>query len=409
MESFNLDRPRLRPLELKWVQRGAEQVLFMRDPSGVAPRSVYVPAFVAILLGFCDGERDAAGIRGEFESRTGQSIGVGQVEEVLRQLDELLFLDSPRFRTARDGLIHDYRAGSSRPAALAGRVYPAEPAALLEALQGYGGDGWAEAQSDDAEIRGIVSPHIDYQRGGPIYAATWQLAREAVELADLVIIFGTDHCGGPGQVTLTRQSYATPLGVLPTALDVVDAVAEAIGPEEAFAEELHHRNEHSVELAAVWLHSLRRGDAPRLVPILCGSFHHFSTGQADPQTDERFAKTIAALQTATHGRKVLVVAAADLAHVGPAFGDSEPYQDADRRRLAEKDESLLRAICEGDAPGFFAQLRAERDSRRVCGLPPIYLTLRFLGTCHGEVVGYDQCPADPEGGSLVSIGGVLLK
>ncbi|HUX87897.1 MAG TPA: AmmeMemoRadiSam system protein B, partial [Chloroflexota bacterium] len=214
---------------------------------------------------------------------------------------------------------------------------------------------------------------------------------------------------GLGKVTLTRQSYATPFGILPTAVDVVDAVAEAIGPEDAFEEELHHRKEHSIELATVWLHRLRQDAPPPVVPILCGSFYSFTEGEADPSTDARFERALDALRVATAGRRVLVVAAADLAHVGPAFGDSEPYRDADRSRLATKDERLLSAVCEGDAHAFFGQLRDERDARRICGLPPIYLTLRFLGQTRGEVVGYDQCPADAEGGSLVSIGGVVLE
>lgn len=409
MQTFDLDRPRLRPLELKWVQDGAEQYLFMRDPSGVAPRPVLVPTFVALLLSLCDGERDLAGIRAAFELRTGQPITIDRVREVLQQLDEALFLDSPRFRAAHDALIREYRERAFRPPALAGRVYPPEPSALLDALKRYGTTDATPLLAEDTSLRGIVSPHIDYQRGGPIYAATWQKAAGAVQAADLVVVFGTDHCGSYGKVTLTRQNYATPLGVLPTALDVVDALAEAIGPDEAFSEEIHHCNEHSIELATVWLHSVRRSGTPRIVPILCGSFHHFSCGEADPDADETFARLLDALETATAGRQVLCVAAADLAHVGPAFGDDRPYQDEDRRQLAEKDELLLQAICDGDARGFFAQLRAERDARRICGLPPIYLMLRYLGSCKGEVIGYDQCPADPEGGSLVSIGGVLLR
>lgn len=409
MQTFELDRPRLRPLELKWVQDGAEQLLFMRDPAGIAPQSVLVPTFVALLLSLCDGERDLAGIRAAFELRTGQPITIDRVRDVLRQLDEALFLDSPRFRSARDALIREYREAAFRPPTLAGRVYPSEPSSLLDELKNYGPRDQAPSENALPQLRGIVSPHIDYQRGGPIYAATWQRAAEAVQAADLVVVFGTDHCGGLGKVTLTRQNYATPLGVLPTALDVVDALAEAIGPDDAFSEEIHHRNEHSIELATVWLHSVRRSGVPQVVPILCGSFHHFSTGEADPATDATFARVLDALATATAGRRVLAVAAADLAHVGPAFGDDAPYRDDDRRRLAEKDEILLQAICDGDANGFFAQLRAEQDSRRICGLPPIYLMLRYLGRCHGEVVGYDQCPADPEGGSLVSIGGVLLR
>lgn len=407
MKQFELERPRLRPLELKWVQDGADRRLFLRDPSGIAPHAVLVPPLVAVLLSLCDGERDLAGIRAAFELRTGHDIPAEQVEAILRQIDEALFLDSPRFRDRRDALIREYRDAAFRPPALAGRVYPPDPTALLAELDDYGQTPPAIEPRDGA-VRGVISPHIDYQRGGPIYAATWRLAADAVQAADLVVVFGTDHCGAPGQITLTRQSYATPLGVIPTALDVVDAVAEAIGPEEAFAEELHHRREHSIELATVWLHSVRQGAAPRLVPILCGSFYSFTSGEQDPETDDRFARTIEALRAATVGQRVLAVAAADLAHVGPAFGDDQPVGDDGRRRLAEQDERLLQAICAGDASGFFGQLRAEQDARRICGLPPIYLMLRFLGHCEGELVGYDQCPADPQGGSLVSIGGVLL-
>jgi len=32
----------------------------------------------------------------------------------------------------------------------------------------------------------------------------------------------------------------------------------------------------------------------------------------------------------------------------------------------------------------------------------------LLGETRGEVVGYDQCPADATGGSLVSIAGVVF-
>ena len=410
MEAFGLERPRLRPLEMKWVQEGGEQVLFMRDPAGIAPNAVFVPPFVAILLSCCDGQRTLENIRTAFVERTGQPIALAQIENVLRQLDEALFLDSPRFRAQRQALIDEYRSASFRPPALAGRVYSEDPSRLLEELAGYGeGTMPSDAANGDKDIRGIVSPHIDYQRGGPIYAATWQLAAEAVQSAELVIVFGTDHSGGPGRITLTRQDYATPLGVLPTAMDIVDALADVIGSDDAFAEELHHRNEHSIELASVWLHSQRRNVPPPIVPILCGSFYLFTNGEADPETDEKFARVVDTLRKVTAGRRVLAVAAADLAHVGPAFGDDRPYDDDDRVRLAQKDEGLLRAICQGDAAGFFGQLREEQDARRICGLPPIYLMLRFLGDTRGEVVGYDQCPADPDGGSLVSIGGVLLR
>src|SRR5207248_2573323 len=159
----------------------------------------------------------------------------------------------------------------------------------------------------------------------------------------------------------------------------------------AFEEELHHRREHSIELAAVWLHHVRGGAPCPVVPILCGSFHPYTEGELDAAADARIEAAVRAIRAATAGRRTLVVAAADLAHVGPAFGDAEGFDATARAALARADAELLRAVCAGDAEGFLGQLRAERDRRKICGLPPIYLMLRLLGPATGEVVAYDQC------------------
>jgi AmmeMemoRadiSam system protein B len=107
-------------------------------------------------------------------------------------------------------------------------------------------------------------------------------------------------------------------------------------------------------------------------------------------------------------RRTLVVAAADLAHVGPAFGQPYGVDLIGRAQLRSADERLLQTIYDGDAAAFYEQLRAEGDRRNVCGLPPIYLTLRLLGETSGEPAGYALCPADPQGTSYVTIAGVIL-
>jgi predicted class III extradiol MEMO1 family dioxygenase len=106
---------------------------------------------------------------------------------------------------------------------------------------------------------------------------------------------------------------------------------------------------------------------------------------------------------------VLVVAAGDLAHVGLAFGDTLPVDFAGRARLADADDALIEIICAGDAEGVFQRIKADDDRRNVCGLAPIYLTLRLLGETTGERAGYDRCPADQNGTSWVSVCGVVLK
>jgi AmmeMemoRadiSam system protein B len=259
--------------------------------------------------------------------------------------------------------------------------------------------------------RGIVSPHIDYQRGGHVYAHVWREAEAAVLAADLVLIFGTDHNGRPGSVTLTAQPYATPYGVLPTDPSLIDHLARALGIEAAFAEELNHVNEHSVELSAVWLHHVFRREGVRpcpMIPILVGSFHHFLQNGDHPAGDPAFNRFLDVLRQRTQGRRVLAVGSVDLAHVGPAFGDLFAMDEDRRSKLLAEDQALMAEILSGDAAGFFDRIHAVRDRNRICGFSPLYLMLRYLDAAGGTAVAYDHCPADAEDASLVSICGLLL-
>jgi hypothetical protein len=229
----------------------------------------------------------------------------------------------------------------------------------------------------------------------------------------VAVVFGTDHYGGPGELTLTRQSYATPFGVLPTSLPIVDGLAQAIGPERAFACELHHRTEHAIELAITWLHYVRR-DLPALpvVPVLAGSFHHFVQGQGSPETDPAISALLQTLRELLDGHNILVVAGADLSHVGPAF-DGAGRAPAERTPVELADRTLMDRMCECNAGGFFEAVRQDGDRFNVCGLSPIYLALRFAAMVsprvRGRQIAYTTCPADEVGQSFVSICGVVLE
>lgn len=383
-------------------------MLVLRDRQGLSSHVALVPPGVAVLLSLCDGTRDLRAIRIAYELRTGESMTPAQLDGIIAQLDSALMLESPRLAAASAAALEDYRSAPARKPSLAGQVYPEDPVACHEALSSYGVglDGSPSTTVDG--VRGIVCPHIDYHRGGPVYARVWASAAQAARQAEVIVVFGTDHAGGAERLTLTRQRYATPFGSLPTAVDVVDEVSRAIGEDVAFADELNHRTEHSVELAVVWLHHVLGDSSRQIVPILCGSFHRLVDGTASA-TDGPLEAAVAALQKALAGRRTLVVAAADLAHVGPTFGDERPFGMAEREELARVDSRLLEAACIGDAAGLLAAVAADSDRWRVCGLPPIYLALRFLGESAGFVAGYDQCPADEEGGSWVSVAGIVLR
>jgi AmmeMemoRadiSam system protein B len=229
-----------------------------------------------------------------------------------------------------------------------------------------------------------------------------------VQEAQVAVILGTDHFSQGRLLTLTRQNYSTPYGVLPTEQRIVDGLAAAIGSEAAFAGELNHRTEHSIELAAVWLHHMRGGRPCHLVPILCGSYGQFVQGSADLNADPALESFVTHLREELRGRQAVVIAAGDLSHVGPAF-DGEPVDAAGCARLRLADEKALAQVCAGSADGFFSNVQQIGDRNNVCGLPPIHLALRLLEPVSGEEVAYDRCPADEHETSFVSIAGVILR
>jgi hypothetical protein len=100
--------------------------------------------------------------------------------------------------------------------------------------------------------------------------------------------------------------------------------------------------------------------------------------------------------------RVVVVAGADLAHVGPRFGDERPYDAEQRAVLEGLDRGSLERAAAMDGAGFWADVARDLDDRRVCGLAPIWSLLQSVsGGAHGRLLHYEQT-IDAEDGSIVS-------
>lgn len=396
--------------------------MHLRDPMALSGEELLSPVELIPLLALSDGYRDLPSIRAAAMLVHGLSVTQEQVDAFFGRLDEALLLEGPRFQEARGRMLERYRRLPHRTPALAGPSYPDDPVALETLL-----DGHMEELEDDehsplpmggeggGRVAGVLSPHIDYHRGHKTYAKTWRHLDEAVRDCELAIILGTDHSGGDCKITPTLQSYATPWGPLPTDKELVGVLTEGLGRDSAFDEEEHHIREHSVELALVWLHYLvrktnRNGAGPRVLPILCGHMGSYVQGKGEQEGMERLDFVASELKKAMEKRDTLLIAAGDLAHVGPVFGDPTPWGYSERASLKRADQASLEAICDGDASRFLEGIRMEKDQRRICGLTPIYLALKALGDgTSGRVTAYDQCPADPMGGSLVSVAGVIWQ
>ena len=415
-----MERPRLRPLEAFPIDKPGQKLLGLRDPSGLTDSVATLPPAAVAVVQLCDGDTTRDDICAEFARRYGSPLPRATLDRLLEQLDDAYLLDSERFRNHSASLFGAFARSLVRPAHLAGKSYPADAAKLTGELDAYfappRGPGKPQPPLAHPLPRALIAPHIDFSRGGAAYAWAYQPLARASSRPELVIVFGTDHNGAEQPFTLTRKHYETPLGPCHTDVALVDRLVarfdEQLGAgasQALFKDEYHHRGEHSIEFQMVWLRHIWKAEMESIavLPILCGSLHDFIERGRAPRSDRSVDVFLATLNELTAGKRVLWIAGADLAHVGPHFGDKEPLDADDRTSLERRDHETLVACANGDAGAWFEELHKERDRRRVCGLPPIFAMLECAQPGKGELAVYAQCPADDAGGSLVSIASLV--
>lgn len=404
--------PRLRRVEAFPVEHEGRRCLALRDPAGYAAAIVLLHRPLLDIVSLFDGEHTIADIQAAMMRRHGQLVERRQIEEIAKTLDRQGFLEGASFAERRAAIDHEFLASPVRPASHAGGAYAADPDELRATMDGFfappGGPGPIDGQEIvGPEVRAVIAPHIDFHRGGPAY--TWAY-RDLAERsrADLFVIFGTCHAGMEHPFALTRKSYASPLGDIPVERDFVDALA-ARARQDCFGSELAHRVEHSIEFQAVFLrHLYPKRREISIVPVLASFAHEAMLSGRRPDDDPRVPRFLEAVAEtiAASGRRVALVAGADLAHVGPRFGDPEPVSGLELARLEQEDRAMLESVAAGDAEAFFESVARDGDRRRICGLSPIYALLRTLGGGAGSVKRYGQWP-DPDG--VVSFASVVLE
>ena len=238
---------------------------------------------------------------------------------------------------------------------------------------------------------GLIAPHIDLRVGGPTYAWAYKEIAERCD-ADLFILLGTSHYGMNDLFVSTLKDYNTPLGPVTTDQAFVRALQDNYS-ENLFADEILHRNEHSLEFQMLFLqYVLGEKRDFSVVPILVSSFHHMVIAKTPPAEIPRMADFLTALKKtiADSRRKVCFVAGVDFAHVGQKFGDQGDLTQDFLDWVEAEDKRLIHALEKVDHNDFFEQIAKDGDKRRVCGFSPMYTMLNLLEAKEGKLLKYDR-------------------
>ncbi|HYN96649.1 MAG TPA: AmmeMemoRadiSam system protein B [Pilimelia sp.] len=267
----------------------------------------------------------------------------------------------PSHRPARAA---DGRA--TRPPAVAGRFYPADPEVLAALV-----DGLLDAvrvPAEDSLASAYVVPHAGYDYSGPTAAQVYARLRRHAGEVRRVVLLGPAHlvrlegCAAPG-----AAGWLTPLGELP----VDDGAVRALAHDgHLVVDDAPHAPEHSLEVQLPFLQRALPAGTP-VLPIVVG-----------PSSVDDVVITLAAVAEAG----TVVLCSTDLSHYQPAaLADTQ-----DARTAQAVLELAAERIGMRDACGVFA-LRGTVAWARHTGLRPSLLARCTSATATGDesrVVGY---------------------
>jgi AmmeMemoRadiSam system protein B len=398
-------RPALRSLESIVVPDTRHgQLLVLRDTQGVTSATAAIPPALVPIVSRFDGTSTCEEIARAASRDLGEEVPEELVARLARELDEGLFLDGPRYRDALAAVQREFASAEVRAASHAGGAYHGDPEELRRYLDGRCLDAVSARAHDGAgTLVALVAPHIDPWRGATGYGHAYGAMKRAlaVQEVDTFVLLGTSHAPMRQPFALCRKGFDTPLGVVEPDLAAIDALADA-APFDPYADQFNHKREHSLEFQVVFLRHLLGERRAKIVPVLAGLGEHQARG-TDPSRDEAVTKMLGALRRIvdSRGGRAVLVAGADLAHVGPRFGDARPTAEELRALDVTDRDSLAHAVAP-DPATFWEHVARDLETRRVCGLAPIYSLLSALPKgSSGRLLHYEQT-VDKDDGSVVS-------
>jgi hypothetical protein len=401
-----VDYPKLRNINVFPVQSSGQTLLCLQDPQNISEKALFLSPPLYLIVSLFDGQHSILDIQAEYMRKFREFLYTEKLQEIISQLDEALFLEGERFQEALRQKEEEFKKASFREAVFAGKSYEADPDRLRAQLEGYfegeNGPGSLGQRKSTKGLKGVVAPHIDFQRGGSCYAFAHREIWEG-NYSPCFVIFGTAHTPMKNPFCLTRKDFVTPLGTLNADKELVDAIQSRC-PDDLFEDEGVQRSEHSVEFQCVFLRYLYpEPNSLKIVPILTGSFHEAIEKGISPMEIKPIRQFIDALKGAVSslGREVCYIASADLAHMGVQFGDRDGVSEYSLRVIAQEDQEMLEYAEKMDGEGFFSSISRERDRRKICGLPAIYAMLNTLEAKEGKLLKYGQA-FTPETQSVVT-------
>lgn len=256
---------------------------------------------------------------------------------------------------------------TTRPPAVAGMFYPADPEELHGMVAQYLRDA-ADSASDSSPPKAIIAPHAGYVYSGPVAATAYARLQSVHDKIRRVVLLGPSHrIPLFGLAISSVDQFVTPLGTVNLDREAITSISDLT--QVRILDEAHSM-EHSLEVHIPFLQEVL--DDFNLVPLVVG--------------DARPGEVAEVLERLWGGPETLIVISSDLSH----YHDYATAQQMDRATSNAIEKLELENIHSEDACGC-RPLSGLLYLARKKGLHAETIDLRNSGDTAGDknrVVGY---------------------
>lgn len=373
---------------------------------------VFSPA-TQMILPLLDGQHSIDDI----VAKVGHGLTPDVLQDIVVQLDEAALLEGPTFERLMAQTRADFDQADTLPPASTAQfgeqiarqalgesaseeqVAAAAPAKVRQFF-----DQWmakalekAERPSFDKLPKAIVAPHLDYARGWINYAHIYGRMR-VCERPARVVILGTNHFGFGTGVVGCNKGYETPLGTCQVDQELVQKLSKSLG-DKLFEHRTDHEREHSIELQIPWIQHVFGKDDRGEYPKVFGALIHdpaVNNGVSYDGQGIDLEPFVAALKDALSKLEgpTLVIASADLSHVGPAFGEQFALNSDDpkvvgfRNSVHQNDTACLQMVAQNKPSELIATMAWQQNPTRWCSTGNLVATLLTVQPERVELLNY---------------------
>jgi len=250
--------------------------------------------------------------------------------------------------------------------AYAGKLYKAQFEPLSKQIEGCYthelGPGDLPTKRTEREIKGIITPHSNYQFSGPCMAWAYKEIAES-KFPKTFILLVPDHTGTHFNYATTEESFETMLGIVRTDQEFIKKLLET-----KLVKITNNMQEHSLEIQLPFLQYTNKDrlNDIKIVPIICPTTNNY----------KELAEEITKIS-----KDIVIIISSDFTHHGQKFGYT-PFKFNVKESLKNLDKEAISYILNYNPEDLIKFMN--RTKATICGSSPLALGIEILKNISSE-------------------------